>query len=90
MEDIEHPFCISDLEKRVYKIDITCHDTKPSTKMTKTKPTFKEPEFWYMKGHEHYHTVNESESAIDSYRQAIRLNPYFVNAIHNLACSYEI
>lgn len=44
-----------------------------------------------MKGYEHYHAkTNQVESAIDSYRQAIRLNPSNIDAMHNLGCSYDV
>ena len=59
--------------------------------MRNTKLDFHRSEFWYIKGYDHYHAKSgtEMESAIDSYRQAIRIQPYFLDAIHNLACSYE-
>lgn len=79
-----------DNDKRVNKINIKCYDIPPNEKLRNMKLDFHKADFWYLKGYDHYHSINnELESAIDSYRQAIRLNPFLVDAMHNLACSYE-
>lgn len=90
IQDIENPFVSSEHDSRVNKTNIKCMDIAPDPKMMKQKYDFQNADFWYLKGYEHAHSSrNEVESAIDSYRQAIRLRPHFVQALHNLACMYE-
>ena len=63
---------------------------EPTKALRNVKHNFHTSAFWFIKGYEHYHsTNNELESAIDSYRQAIRLNSRHTEAMHNLGCSYE-
>lgn len=57
----------SDLRKN--KVQIRCHDVTPSEKLRNMKLDFHKPDFWYLKGYDHYHSSkNEIESAVDSYR----------------------
>ena len=68
------------------------------------KLDFAHADFWLLKGQEHSHK-NELDSAIDSYRQSIRLEArnakmqptrsaqiraMGTQAMHNLACAYEL
>ena len=89
MQDVENTH---KKEKYPAKFDINmqCHDVEPDAKVRNTKLDFHKSEFWFIKGFDHYHAKsgNEIESAVDSYRQAIRIQPFFIDAIHNLACSY--
>lgn len=89
-DDIEGDFLAKEKDRRVYKVNMKCHDKGPTQQQLNQKHNFHTATFWFLKGYEHYHCAkNEVESAIDSYRQAIRLNPFYVDAMHNLACSYE-
>jgi cytochrome c-type biogenesis protein CcmH/NrfG len=49
---------------------------------------FSNHEFWFLKGCESFEK-KEFDSAIDSFRQSIRLNPYNTDSMHNLGCCYE-
>ncbi len=49
---------------------------------------FDDANFWYLKGFDHY-SKGELDSAVDSYRQAIRLNQRHFNSMMNLANCYE-
>lgn len=54
----------------------------------KEKEIFQNDIFWLNKGVESTKT-KEVESAIDYYKQALRLNPMNFTAAYNLACEYE-
>lgn len=74
----------------IYQIGMNCSDFKPDEILSKKKLDFNDPEFWFAKGYKHFHSANnEYESAIDSYRAAIRKKPLHVESMHNMACVYE-
>jgi hypothetical protein len=59
-------------DNRVNSTDILCKNIAPDKKLKQKKVDFKHSDFWFIKGHEQM-VINEMDSAIDSYRQAIRL-----------------
>lgn len=87
LADIENAF----FHKGSNRVNIQCNDKAPSQVLRNMKHNFHTPAFWFLKGYDHYQNkTSEIESAIDSYRQSIRLNPSYVDAMHNLGCSYDI
>ena len=58
---------------RKVKINKTPNNIDPDPKLKNMRFNFDDADFWYLKGHSHY-LKNELDSAIDSYRQAVRIN----------------
>ena len=56
----------------------------PDGRLRKIKLDFQEANFWYLKGYDHAEKT-EMDSAIDSYRQCIRLDSKHAGAMVNLA-----
>lgn len=72
------------------KISLKSIDFEPAETLRNKKFDFNDANFWFLKGYNHSHgSVHEEESAIDSYRQAINIDPFHIDSIHNLACVYE-
>lgn len=72
------------------KVALKSIDFSPGDTVRNKKFDFNDANFWFIKGYNHCHNgVNEEESAIDSYRQAIGIDPFHIQSIHNLACVYE-
>lgn len=63
-------------------------EQRPDPKLKNRRFNFDDADFWYLKGFEHY-SRGELDSAVDSYRQAIRLNQRHYNSLLNLANCYE-
>lgn len=73
---------------RVHKVDLLPKLIKPD-KILQTKILDMEsPDYWFIKGYEHAKN-NEMDSAIDSYRQSIRLDTSNHKAMINIAAQYE-
>lgn len=87
--DIEDPFVCLTKDHRVNKVEIKPKLAVPSEDQRKTRLNFQDADFWYLKGYDHGLEF-EMDSAIDSYRQAIRLNTQHSEAMINLAAQYEI
>lgn len=86
--EIENPFVNNQRDLRVFKIGIMCKVIEPEHGTKNLKLNYQSSEFWFVKGHDHSVKL-QMNSAIDSYRQAIKLNPKCVEAMHNLGCLYE-
>jgi len=88
--DIEGPFVPTGRDPRMLRVALSSRDIAPEEALKSKKFDFNDAEFWFLKGYGHAHGgSDEQESAIDSYRQAIRKDPSHVQSMHNLACVYE-
>lgn len=88
--DIEGAKTPREHDPRMLKVALKSIDIAPDEFLRKKKFDFNDAQFWYLKGYAHAHaTADEDESAIDSYRQAIGINPFHIESMHNLACVYE-
>ena len=88
LRDIEDPFVFVHNDSRANKVEIPPLTIAPDGDLKQQKLTFEDSAFWYMKGYE-AERVKHMESAIDSYRQAIRLDTRCSAAMVNLAAQYE-
>lgn len=89
LRDIEDPYLNDNVDYRVNKINLMSRSCVPDLKLRKMKFTFQDANFWYVKGCRHSEKL-EMDSAIDSYRQAIRLDSKHTEAMQNLACQHEL
>ena len=87
--DIEDPFVCLTSDKRVNKVQIQPKVAVPTDDHRKTRLNFQDADFWYLKGYDHGLNF-EMDSAIDSYRQAIRLETKHAQAMINIAGQYEL
>ena len=87
--DIEDPFVCLTKDNRVNKVEIRPKVAVPTEDHRKTRLNFQDADFWYLKGYDHARDF-EMDSAIDSYRQAIRLATSHSAAMINLAAQYEL
>lgn len=92
LRDIEDPFVFVHHDDRENKVEISPLTIAPTDDRAmdclNMKLTFQDSAFWYMKGYD-AERVKHMESAIDSYRQAIRLDTKHVLSMVNLAAQYE-
>ena len=72
------------VDNRVHKIKKIPKVAVPDDKLRNTKFDFQDADFWFLKGFDHAE-LKEMDSAIDSYRQAIRLDSKHAGAMINLA-----
>lgn len=73
---------------RKVKINKAPIEQRPDPKLKNMRFNFEDPRFWYLKGYEHQ-SRGELDSAIDSYRQAVRLDQSHRESMLNLANCYE-
>jgi hypothetical protein len=62
-----------EIDLRKVKINKSPVYQAPDPKLKNMRFNFEDADFWYLKGYDHY-LKSELDSAIDSYRQAVRLN----------------
>ena len=77
-----------EVDLRKVKINKAPLSQTPDPKLKNMRFNFDDADFWYLKGYDHY-MRSELDSAIDSYRQAVRLNPRHYHSMINLANCYE-
>ena len=53
MRDIEDPFVVLNVDKRVNKINKKPLVAKPDEKLRNMKHDFQDSEFWFLKGYDH-------------------------------------
>ena len=80
LRDIEDPYLNDNIDKRINKINLMSRGCVPDLRLRKMKYTFQDANFWYVKGCGHSEKL-EMDSAIDSYRQAIRLDSKHTEAM---------
>ncbi|CDW89040.1 tpr domain containing protein [Stylonychia lemnae] len=73
--DQREPVVNLEVDKRKIKIDKLPVEMKPSAKVRNKRLDFNDPDFWFIKGYDHFKDF-QLESAIDSYRQAIRIQRF--------------
>ena len=79
---------LKEQDLRKVKINKSPINQVPDPKLKNKRFNFEDADFWYLKGYDHYNK-SELDSAIDSYRQAVRLNQRHYHAMVNLANCYE-
>ena len=77
-----------EVDLRKIKINKSPNILDPDIKLKNMRFNFDDADFWYLKGHAHY-LKSELDSAIDSYRQAVRINQRHYQSMINLANCYE-
>ena len=73
MRDIEDPFVCLNEDHRAVKVNKKPLFCEPDHKLKNLKLDLQDSNFWFLKGHDHQ-MKGEMDSAIDSYRQAIRMD----------------
>jgi len=76
-------------DTRVHKVEMVAKDIAPDKKVRTSRISFQDANFWFIKGYDQA-KLKQQNSAIDSYRQTIRLDPRHAAAMHNLANQCEI
>eukprot|EP00347_Sterkiella_histriomuscorum_P006255 403353470 len=69
--DKKTPVVNNEVDRRKIKIEKSPIEIKPTQQLRNKRLDFQNPDFWFMKGFDHFKEMH-LESAIDSYRYAIR------------------
>lgn len=71
-------------DTRIHKVEMVAKDIAPDKKIRSSRFSSLDANFWFIKGYDQA-KLKEQNSAIDSYRQTIKLDSKHAAAMHNLA-----